>query len=158
MSRSKTISTIFALVGTVLLAWAGVAWHRDTKDVNHWKGKLDEHHAQLKATLTELHAQSLQYQAFMKSLPAVPDSVRMASGKVMRETERRYESTIHKLERAETTLGLDIKRAKRKLAEAEQARKRAALPFAGGGAAAWLCAALVAGLSRSRARKPRKAA
>lgn len=154
MTRSKTISTIFALAGAGLIAWAGVSWHRDTEDVNHWTGKLDEHKSQLKATLTELHTQSLQYQAFMKSLPAVPDSVRMASGKVMRETEHRYESTIHKLERTETTLGLDINRAKRKLAEAEQARKRAALPFAGAGAAAWLCAALVAGLSR----KPRKAA
>ena len=90
MSRSKTISTIFALAGTALLAWAGVAWHRDSKDVNHWKGKLDEHHAQLKATLTELHAQSLQYQAFMKSMPAVPESFRMVSGKVMSESKRRY--------------------------------------------------------------------
>lgn len=154
MSRSKTISTIFALAGAGLLAWASLSWHRDTKDVNHWAGKLDEHKSQLKATLAELHSQSLQYQAFMKSLPAVPDSVRMASGQVMRETERRYESTIHKLERTETNLGLDINRAKHKLADAKQARKSAAMPFAGAGAAAWLCAILVAGL----ARKPGKAA
>ena len=154
MTRSKTISTIFALAGAGLLAWAGVSWHRYSEDVNHWTGKLDEHQSQLKATQTEVQSLSLQYQAFMKSMPAVPDSVKISSGPEMRATERRYESTIHKLERTEMTLGLDINRAKRKLAEAEQTRKRAAIPFAGGGAAAWLCAALVAGL----ARKPRKAA
>ncbi len=154
MSRPKTISTILALLGAGLLAWAGVSWQSGTKDVNHWTAKLDEEQSKIKATRAELHSNSLQYQAFMKSLVEVPDSVKIASGPEMRTTERRYEGTIRKLEMAERNLELDIHRSKRKVAEAEADRKRAALPLAGGGAAAWLCAALVAGLSR----KPRKAA
>ena len=158
MSRSKTISTVLALAGAGLLAWAAVSWNRNSKDVDRWTAKLGEEQAHMKATRAELHSNSLQYQAFMKSLVAVPDSIKQASAQVMRDTERRYEGTIRKLEVAERNLELDVHRSKRKVAEAEEARRRAALPFAGGGAAAWLCAALVAGLSRSPARKPRKAA
>src|SRR5262245_11813426 len=114
MSRSKTISTILALVGAGLLAWAGVSWQSDTKDVNHWTAKLDEEQAKIKATRTELHSNSLQYQAFMKSLVGVPDSVKIATGPEMRATERRYEGTIRKLEMAERNMELDIHRSKRK--------------------------------------------
>jgi hypothetical protein len=152
-SHTKTIAALFALAGAGLLAWAGLIWFRGGNDVKRWNAKLAEQQSQLKTTRTEVQGLSLKYQAFMKSLPAVPDSVRMASGKVMRETERHYESNIRRLEMAERDLELDINRSKRKIAEAKDARRRHAVPFAGAGAGAWLCALVFVGLSR-RSAKP----
>ena len=153
-SNSKTISRLLALAGAALLAWAAVSWFRGGKDVEAWDSKLAEHQTQLKATRDESSHLSLQYQAFMKSLSAVPDSVRLSSGKSLSEAGRSYDARLRKLEMAERNLGLDISRAKRKLADAEGARQRATLPFAGAGAAAWVCAVLTAVASR----RPRKAA
>jgi len=153
-SRLKTISRLLILAGAALLAWAALSWFRGGKEVEVWKGKLAEQQTQIKATRTEASQLSLRYQAFMKSMSAVPDSVKLTSGKSMRETGRSYDASLRKLEMAERNLGLDISRSKRKLADAERTRKRATLPFAGAGAAAWLCAVLAA----VAARGPRKAA
>ncbi len=144
----KKLAMILALVGAALLAWAGVAWVNGSKHVGRWKTTLAEQEVELKSMRSELHTLSLQYQAYMKSLPSVPDSVKTASRTEMRATETRYEHNIRRLEFAERDLGLDISRSKRKLTQAKQARQKSALPIAGAGTAAWLCAAIVAGVSR----------
>ena len=154
MNRSflKTLSRLLALAGAAMLAWAGFSWFRAGNEVETWTAKIAEQQTEVKTLRTDLHGMSLQFQAFQKSFPSMPDSVRQISGETMRETQRYYESNIRKMEMTERDLNLEISRSKRKLAEAEKKRKSAALPVAGGGAAAWLGAALL-GIAARGSRK-----
>lgn len=146
----RTIAFVLALAAAGLLAAAGVQWKRGGEYIAAWRAKRTESEAELKTTRTELHAHSLRYQAFQKSIPEIPDSLRLSTGGVIREEGRVYEKAIRKLENAETDIKLDLARIKRKDAEATAARKARTLPLAAGGAGALVCAALVAILSRGR--------
>ena len=149
-SPSTIAAGILALAGLVLLACAGAVWMRAGRTVDIWTAKRATHESEIKETRAQLTTASLRYQAFQKSLPAVPDSIRMTSGKMLVEEQRKHEKSVKKLENAEQDLELDLIRDKRKLAEAAAERKRRTLPFAAAGAGAWLGAALLAIASRGR--------
>lgn len=146
--RMVALALVLAAAG--LFAVAGLHWKRGGESVAAWRAKQAESEAMLKTTRTELHAQSLRYQAFQKSIPEIPDSLRSSTGGIIRDQGRVYEKAIRRLENAETDIKLDLARIQRKDAEATAAQKAQTLPFAAGGAGALVCAALIAILSRGR--------
>ncbi|HXV15110.1 MAG TPA: hypothetical protein VEC56_12960 [Candidatus Krumholzibacteria bacterium] len=150
MRRGRFVALALAAAGAGLLAWAAVVWSRGSDSVETWRVRQAEKESELRSTWDELKEFNLRYQAFQKSFPAVPDSIRMASGKQFREEGRTYEKAIRKLEFAERDLKLEITNCKRKQAKAAAERKDRALPIAAGGAGAWLGAAVAAIASRPR--------
>jgi len=147
---SSIAAGILALAGLALLGLAAAAWMRGSQPIDEWTTKLATHKSEHKAARTELAEVNLRYQAFQKTLPAVPDSVRKATGASIREEGRKYEKHVHKLEMASRDLELDMIRDERKIAEATAARKQRSLPFAAAGAGAWACAAVVTVATRRR--------
>lgn len=152
MKRSPlTIAAgILALAGLALLGLAAAAWIRGSQPIDEWTTKMAAHKSEHKEARVELSQVNLRYQAFQKSLPAVPDSIRKVTGGAIRDEGRKYEKQIHKLEMTSRDLELDMIRDQRKLAEATAARKASTLPFAATGAGAWVCAAVLAIASRRR--------
>lgn len=147
---STIAAGILALAGLALLACAGAVWIRAGRTVDTWTAKRATHESEIKETRAQLVTVNLRYQAFQKSLPAVPDSIRKSSGGMLREEQRMHEKSIKKLKNAEQDLELDLIRDKRKQTEAAAERKRRMLPFAVAGASAWLGTALLAMVSRGR--------
>ncbi len=152
MKRSPlTIAAgVLALAGLASLGLAAAAWIRGGQPIDEWTAKMAAHKSEHKAARVELSQVNLRYQAFQKSLPAVPDSIRKVTGGEIRDEGRKYEKQIHKLEMTSRDLELDMIRDQRKLAEATAARKESALPYTAAGAGAWACAAILAVASRRR--------
>jgi hypothetical protein len=150
ITRGRLAALVLALAGAGLLAWAAVVWSRGSDAVEVWRARQTEKEAEIRSTWAELQQVNLRFQAFQKSIPAVPDSVRKASGTMLRDQGREYEKVIRKLEFAERDLKLEITNCERKQAKAAAERKARTLPIAAGGAGAWVCAALVAIVSRPR--------
>ncbi len=146
----RLVGLALALVGAGLLVWAASVWSRGTQSVEQWRVRQGEGEAELRSTWAELHEVNLRYQAFQRSIPSIPDSLRATSGVALREQGRSYEKTIHKLEFAERDIKLAISDAERKEARASAERKARTLPIAAAGAAVWVCAALFAMVSRPR--------
>ena len=149
----RVVAVVLFAAGAALLALSALSWARATRDVDTWNAMLEQRTDSLKTTRAELRDEGLRYQAFQKSLPAVPDSIRQANGGAIRDEGRMYDKRIRKLEFNEKDIQLDIIRATRKRAEAEAARKSHALPRAAAGVVVWACAALLVVVPRAR-RKP----
>lgn len=148
MARIAVI--VLFIAGAGLLAASAVAWNRGAREVKSWDDKLAEYAKALETTRQDLKDEGLRFQAFQKSLPNLPDSLRLTGGGMIRDEGRKYDKAIRKLEFTERDIQLDITRAKRKQAEAEAARRARALPFALAGAGSWVAAGVVVAASRAR--------
>lgn len=149
-NASKHVALLLGVAGLGLLSWAALVWVRGGREVRSWESKRVERQRELKAAQSELIAVNLRYQAFQKSAPAVPDSVRKSSHAAIQEEERGYQRAARRFENSARNLTIDIRRYERKQAEAEAARKAKAVPFAAAGVGTWLCAAVAAIASRGR--------
>ncbi|MCI0452460.1 MAG: hypothetical protein L0Z51_08745 [Candidatus Latescibacteria bacterium] len=150
MRPVRLAALALALAGAGLLAWAALVWSRGDQTVEQWRARQTEKETELRSTWAELHAVNLRYQAFQRSIPAVPDSIRATSGVQLREQERSYEKAIRKLEFTERDIKLEITNCERKQARATAERNARTLPFAATGAGASVCAAVIAILARPR--------
>lgn len=146
----SVVAVILLVAGAGLLAASALAWTRGSREVRSWDDALAQHATDLKATREDLKDEGLRYQAFQKSLPSIPDSLRLASGGVIREEGQKHDKVTRRLEYKERDIQLDVTRAKRKRAEAEAARKAHTFPLAASGAGAVVAGAVVVMASRPR--------
>ena len=146
----RVVAVVLLVVGAGLLAASALAWNRGSREVRSWDDALAKHAADLKTTREDLKNEGLRYQAFQKSIPSIPDSLKLTSGGMIRDEGAKHDKATRRLEYQERDIQLDVTRAKRKRAEAEAARKAQTLPFAASGAGAMVVGALGVVVSRSR--------
>ncbi len=151
LTTGRIAAAALIVAGAGFLGAAGLAWSRGTRDVRAYDAKIAENEKALESIRAQRKETSLRFQAFQKSLPNMPDSMRVASGGEIRAEGREYDRVLRKLDFTERDVKLDISHDKRKRAEAEAARKSRTLPFAAAGAGAFVAGAFVAAAARRKA-------
>lgn len=150
MRIRKAAAWVLIACGATLIAVAATSWVRGGREIGGFRDQMAEKNAELKTTRKEMSDTNLLYQAFQKSMPSIPDSLRRETGAAMNIQSQKYSGKIRKLQFSERDLGLDIKKLKRREAEATAARKARVVPVAAGAAGALLCGAILAITARPR--------
>lgn len=153
MRIRKTAGWILMVVGAALAAWTAVGWIRAGKGISENRARIAEKTEELKTTRKDLNAAGLLYKAYQLSVTEMPDSLVKVTSAQINSERKRHRQVTWKLEAAERNLMLDLKRLKRRDAEATAARKAQALPTAAGAGGAFVCGAVLLLTARPR-REP----
>jgi len=153
MRIRKTAGWILLVAGAALAAWTAVGWIRAGKGISTNRARIAEKTEELKTTRKDLNAAGLLYKGYQLSVTEMPDSLAKLNAAQINSERKRHRQVTWKLEAAERNLMIDLRKLKRRDAEATAARKTQALPTAAAAGGASVCGAVLLLLARPR-REP----
>jgi hypothetical protein len=145
MANRRGIGILVAALGGLLVAAGLALWARSAPERAH----LDETRAALEDSARVLREDiiqtSLRYQAFNKSVPTLPDTMRMYAGGVLMKQGDEYAKKIRLLEMKERDVNFQLRWAQRRARETKKGALLLAAPLGAAG-----LVALIAGLVLAR--------